>query len=117
MPEPQHSSSAIAHCGGECPWHKKGHGCAHCYDGEPVVASALLGTCRHCLKAWYPNKSYAELDEFIADQLDLAVLFKSEDYKERMYEKDHEDLARWLGIPQKDGGPPAIEVGSVDFVF
>ena len=105
-PRPQYSPAELAHCGGECPWHKKGHGCAHCYDGEPVVASRLLGICRHCLKAWYPNKSYAELDDFIEEQLDQAVLFKSESHKERMRKKDLEGLGHWLGedTPLTRGG-------------
>lgn len=77
--------------------HKKGLGCAHCYEDEPVVASALLDICRHCLKVWYLNKSYPELDDFIEEQLTLAVLLKSDDYKERMLKKEIEDLARWFG--------------------
>ncbi len=115
MPAPTYSGGALAHCGGECPWHKKGHGCAHCYDSEPVVASALLNVCRHCLKAWYPNKSYEQLDAFIEDQLDLAVLFKSKDYKERMEKKDREDLVRWLGgDPLSNGGHAIIQGGCFD---
>lgn len=103
MPEPKHD------CGGECPWHKKSRGCAHCYEGEPEVAFTHFRLCKHCVKAWFPNKSYAELTDFIEDQLDLAVLLASDSYKERMKRKDVEDLAIWLGIPPKEGCVPEMK--------
>lgn len=80
----------------ECPWCKRGIGCSHCYDGQPVVAFDWGKLCFSCLVLWFPTLPVIWLENFIDGQLAQAVEQDSAEYAERMAAIDEIDLKQWM---------------------